>query len=260
MTICVIGTVKMHPVSLRQRWFSGRAFALHLAVVAVAGGCALAAWWQATRALGGNGLSWVYAVEWPAFAVIAIVAWWHLIHEDPEVRRARKSPTSNGEDPAVGPHRVIQDQAAAPGSNLDVKVEPAVAHIATILAILVACEFVLGIMTLVVVPVGRPSGGIPTKGRAIFLTHAVVGALLIAAGGTLVVWFSRTTRLSRIVAWMGLSGLALAGLGGLLTAAQSLTRFLGLALMLVGALVSGFAYLIPRLVSSSREASRAAAP
>jgi hypothetical protein len=37
-----------------------------------------------------------------------------------------------------------------------------------------------------------------------------------------------------------------------------LTRFLGLALMLVGALLSGFAYVIPRLVNSSRPAGHAA--
>ncbi len=43
-----------------------------------------------TRALGGNGLSWVYSAEWPGFAILAILAWWHLIHEDPEAYRARK--------------------------------------------------------------------------------------------------------------------------------------------------------------------------
>ena len=52
-------------------------------------GCAAATWWQARRALGGNGLSWFYTFEWPIFAGIAIAAWWHLIHEDPEERAAR---------------------------------------------------------------------------------------------------------------------------------------------------------------------------
>jgi hypothetical protein len=254
VTACVIDIAKVPRLKLRQRWFSGRALALHLAVVVVAGGCAAAAWWQATRALAGNGLSWLYTVEWPAFAVIAIAAWWHLIHEDPEARRARKSPPSNSEDRAVG----VAGPLAAPGGNPDADLEPAVARIATILAILVACEFVLGSMTLVVVPVGRPSGWVPARGRAIYLTHAVLGVLLVAGAVTLVVRVSRATRMSRIMSWMGFSGLALAGLGGLLTAAQSLTRFLGLALMLVGGLLSGFAYLIPRLANSSRAARHAA--
>ena len=52
--------------------------------------CGVAAWWQVTRALSGNGLSWFYSLEWPAFALLAIAGWWHLIHEDPEHFRARK--------------------------------------------------------------------------------------------------------------------------------------------------------------------------
>jgi hypothetical protein len=63
---------------------------LHLAVIVVAPACLVAAWWQATRALGGHGLSWFYSVEWPVFAVLAVVGWWNLIHEDPEVLKARK--------------------------------------------------------------------------------------------------------------------------------------------------------------------------
>jgi hypothetical protein len=77
-------------LDVRQRWFSRRALLLHLTVILVAPACLLAAWWQATRALGGNTLSWFYSVEWPVFAVLAVVAWWHLIHEDPEAYRARK--------------------------------------------------------------------------------------------------------------------------------------------------------------------------
>jgi integral membrane protein len=70
--------------STRQRWFSRRAVLLHLEVVVVAPACAVAGWWQATRALAGNDLSWVYSVEWPTFALLAIWGWWHLIHEDQE--------------------------------------------------------------------------------------------------------------------------------------------------------------------------------
>lgn len=62
----------------------------HLAVAIVAPGCLIAGWWQATVALSGNDLSFVYTVEWPVFAVVAVVMWWQLIHEDPEQVEERK--------------------------------------------------------------------------------------------------------------------------------------------------------------------------
>jgi hypothetical protein len=76
--------------AVRKRWFSRRAFLLHIEFFLLASACLVAGWWQVTRALTGNGLSWVYSAEWPGFAVLAILAWWHLIHEDPEAYRARK--------------------------------------------------------------------------------------------------------------------------------------------------------------------------
>ena len=78
---------------MRTRWLSRRAALLHLEFALLVAGCLTAGWWQATRALAGNGLSWAYTVEWPALALIAVAAWWHLIHENPEVREARKRRT-----------------------------------------------------------------------------------------------------------------------------------------------------------------------
>jgi hypothetical protein len=43
-------------------------------------GCALAAFWQVGRAAQGNTLSYAYAVEWPAFAILGVLGWWGLIH------------------------------------------------------------------------------------------------------------------------------------------------------------------------------------
>jgi hypothetical protein len=50
--------------------------------------CVLAAWWQVDRAMAGNVLSYLYAVEWPLFAGVAVWVWWHLIHTelDPALR------------------------------------------------------------------------------------------------------------------------------------------------------------------------------
>jgi DNA-binding transcriptional regulator of glucitol operon len=69
---------------VRERWFSKRALSLHLAVILFVPGCGLAAWWQITRAFDGNGLSYLYSVEWPIFAILGVYFWWMLIHTDYE--------------------------------------------------------------------------------------------------------------------------------------------------------------------------------
>ena len=73
----------------------------------------MATWWQASRALGGNDLSWFYTFEWPIFAGIAIAAWWHLIHEDPADRAARSG--REGPDPAERTGRVVVGSTGARG-------------------------------------------------------------------------------------------------------------------------------------------------
>jgi hypothetical protein len=67
---------------VRERWLSRRAFALHLFVILFVPGCGAAAWWQITRATDGNGLSYLYAVEWPIFALLGVYFWWMFIHTD----------------------------------------------------------------------------------------------------------------------------------------------------------------------------------
>jgi hypothetical protein len=67
---------------VRERWFSRRAFVLHFLLVTIVPGCLLAGWWQVHRALSGNLLSYFYSVEWPIFAVLGVVAWWQLIHDE----------------------------------------------------------------------------------------------------------------------------------------------------------------------------------
>jgi len=54
--------------------------------------CAVAAWWQVGRAVQGNSLSFLYALEWPAFAVLGVLGWFALINlekdsEDDELAR-----------------------------------------------------------------------------------------------------------------------------------------------------------------------------
>lgn len=68
--------------------------------------CTAFAWWQVTRALGGNGLSWFYVVEWPVFGGLAIGGWWHLIHEDPARFAARKQ-RHRSDDVLEDPYRIV---------------------------------------------------------------------------------------------------------------------------------------------------------
>jgi len=54
--------------------------------------CLAAAWWQVGAAILGNSLSYLYAVEWPAFAVLGVFGWYALLNaekvtEDQEVAR-----------------------------------------------------------------------------------------------------------------------------------------------------------------------------
>ncbi len=62
----------------------------HVLMIAIVTGCSYAAWWQWHRAAGGNTLSYLYSIEWPAFAVIAIIGWWQLVTEKPEEFEARR--------------------------------------------------------------------------------------------------------------------------------------------------------------------------
>lgn len=77
---------------MRQRWLSGRALRLHAALLIWFPGCLIAGWWQVNRAFDGNGLSYLYSVEWPVFAVVGAWGWWALIHTDPDTvgRRAQE--------------------------------------------------------------------------------------------------------------------------------------------------------------------------
>jgi hypothetical protein len=93
--------------SVRERWLSGRAVSLHLAVLVLVPGCALAAWWQINRAAGGNQLSYLYSVMWPAFGILSVYFWWMLIHTDFDnvglkgMRRQQAAETSVSTDSAA---------------------------------------------------------------------------------------------------------------------------------------------------------------
>lgn len=55
---------------------------MHFLLVTVVPGCLIAGWWQVHRALSGNLLSYFYSVEWPIFALLGLIAWWQLVHDE----------------------------------------------------------------------------------------------------------------------------------------------------------------------------------
>jgi len=115
---------------MRRRWFSARALLLHLALVIAVPGCFVAAWWQVTVAMAGNPLGWLYAVEWPLFAVLSAITWWQLIHEDknnPATRVASliRLPdemglrSSEADGPIVEPERPFKTHSGSIGGDED---------------------------------------------------------------------------------------------------------------------------------------------
>jgi hypothetical protein len=74
---------------VRERWLSRRSLGLHAAVTLWVPACLFAGWWQVTRALDGNGLSYLYSVEWPVLALVGVWIWWSLVHTDPDTVGAR---------------------------------------------------------------------------------------------------------------------------------------------------------------------------
>ncbi|HEV3213915.1 MAG TPA: hypothetical protein VGZ03_11025 [Acidimicrobiales bacterium] len=76
---------------MRTRWLSPRSLGLHVLLVTWVVGCSLAAWWQVGRAIGGNQFSYLYAVEWPVFAIAGVFGWWALLHTEPATAEAREA-------------------------------------------------------------------------------------------------------------------------------------------------------------------------
>jgi DNA-binding transcriptional regulator of glucitol operon len=65
---------------VKSKYFSRRAFGLHFAMIFWVALCGLAAWWQVGRAIQGNGLSYMYAIEWPVFGVLGVLGWYALLN------------------------------------------------------------------------------------------------------------------------------------------------------------------------------------
>jgi hypothetical protein len=171
---------------------------------------------------------------------IAVVTYNLLVRVAP-VRegRAPGSPRQSGASPE--PLEVDQEK---PPPNPRKAAERSAGRLATTLSVLVGIDFVLGILALFSLSSGRPSGWLPGKGVDVYLAHAIVGLVLTLGAVTLVLRVRGGARVLRMAGWMGGCGVAIAGAGGVLAVYHSL-RLFGMALMFVGPLIAGFAYLIP---------------
>lgn len=76
--------------TIARRWLSLKAFVCHVTLLVLVPAFISAAWWQAQRAAAGNTLSYLYVVEWPAFAAVTVWIWWQMIHLPP--RAAEDAP------------------------------------------------------------------------------------------------------------------------------------------------------------------------
>ncbi len=68
-----------------------------MALVAWVVGCVAAAYWQVGRAAQGNALSYMYAIEWPVFAILGVVGWWAMLHAE-DVSESQKAERKAYED------------------------------------------------------------------------------------------------------------------------------------------------------------------
>ncbi len=64
-----------------SRYLTRRCIWLHVIALLLVSSFILAAWWQYGAARAGNGLSWAYTFEWPAFALYVVYMWWKMIHD-----------------------------------------------------------------------------------------------------------------------------------------------------------------------------------
>ncbi len=119
-----------------------------------------------------------------------------------------------------------------------------------LMTVAVGLELAIGLFSILLLPVSRPSGILPERGKAIYLLHGSLG-LLLAAGGVYLFLKALVSRHRyQTLTALGLAGLLLAGLGGSLTAVKEL-RLLGMGIMLVGTPIAFFAYLTPLLADGA---------
>lgn len=91
---------------MSPRWLAPRSLALHVGLAVWVACCALAAWWQVGRAFQGNQYSYLYAVEWPGFALLGIFVWWRALHVESKDLAATSEARRNADESRRAVERV----------------------------------------------------------------------------------------------------------------------------------------------------------
>ena len=99
---------------MRSTWLSSRAILLHLTMTVLVAAMAGLTWWQASRALSGNTLSYVYAFEWPLLAGVVVYMWWDMLHERPDrgSRQARRAAAASTNGVAASTNGAVAAEAS----------------------------------------------------------------------------------------------------------------------------------------------------
>ncbi|HEY6471691.1 MAG TPA: hypothetical protein VIY26_02285 [Acidimicrobiales bacterium] len=116
----------------------------------------------------------------------------------------------------------------------------------------VVVEFGLGIGCLALFPVGRPDQWLPAQDKVVYVAHAALGGLLTVSALLIVLRVLDGSKFARLGARIGLGGLVLGAVGGSLAVSHP-WRLTGLGLMLVGALLAFFGYVIPLADTAAKE-------
>ena len=95
-----------------QKYLTPRALILHVALVLWVSGCVAAAWWQIGRAADGNSLSFLYAIEWPIFAILGFLGWYALLNME-KITEHQKQARREYEDEMRAQARAARDATRA---------------------------------------------------------------------------------------------------------------------------------------------------
>ena len=92
--------------------------ARHVLAIVLTAGCLGLGWWQYSRALEGNSISWGYMFEWPVFAAFVIFLWFREV----QLHRKRSGPhePAGPQEPAAQAEQPRPEEKDLPGKPVTV--------------------------------------------------------------------------------------------------------------------------------------------